>query len=182
MPAARIVAMALLELQELERKGIAIPWFRFSTNGSLPMVADVSPLFRSQLRALCSWLVTRGIPIHLPVESAGKAEFYRSIVGDIVTVRESLQDPTAHVTTQGAVSWVAGADIVGKDTFRRRIAAARSQAAERYSATGRKTVVCPAIVASFLQRLGADRNEKTKCGSCNACALQHIDVVYPKHK
>jgi hypothetical protein len=183
MPAALVCGAALSELQALELRGIVPPWVRFSTAGSLPMPGDVTNGFRTQLRALVTWIVSHGIPIHLPVETQGKAEFYRTIVGDLVCVRESLQRLGSHTTAVGAISWVSGDDIVtGKAIFLRRIERARAECKERTAATGRKAIVCPAIVASFRQRLGADPNPLAKCGSCTACAVSTIDVCYPKHK
>ena len=183
MPAALVCGSALLELQAMQAKGIVPPWVRFSTAGSLPMPGNVTNGFRTQLRALVTWLVSHDIPIHLPVETHGKAEFYRSIVGDLVCVRESLQRVGSHTTAVGAVSWVSGDDILqGKAIFLRRIERARKECKERTATTGRKAVVCPAIVASFKQRLGADHNPLAKCGSCTACAVGTIDVCYPKHK
>jgi hypothetical protein len=183
MPAAIVCGAALSELQALELRGIVPPWVRFSTAGSLPMPGDVTNAFRTQLRALVSWLVYYNIPVHLPIETNGKAEFYRSIVGDLVCVRESLQRVGSHKTAVGAVSWVAGDDIItGKAIFLRRIERARAECKERTAGTGRKAIVCPAIVASFKQRLGADHNPLAKCGSCTACAVSTIDVCYPKHK
>lgn len=206
MPASRVCGMALLELQRMEERGKLPPWFRFSSAGSLPMVGKASPVFLRQLRSLVRWLVDRGVPVHLPVESPSKAAFYREAVGDLIAVRESLQTAGAHLTTAGAVSVVAGADITtGGDIRERRIAAARTMAADRREATGRKTIVCPAVVAGFrlktaqarvsaAQRAGKDagplltildqrRNAaaRGKCGDCVACASRDIDVVYPAH-
>lgn len=182
MPAWKICGIAMIELQDMESRGKLPPWVRFSTNGSLPMPGDVSSLFRSQLRALVIWLTSRGVPVHLPIETHEKADFYRGIVGDIVTVRESLQDTGSHKTTSGPVSWVAGSTIHGKNTFRRRVQAARDECRERIQAAGRKAIVCPAVVASFLARMkDGTVNEKAKCGSCNACSLAHIDICYPMH-
>jgi hypothetical protein len=183
MPAAIVCGAALSELQALHLRGIVPPWVRFSTSGSLPMPGDVTNGFLTQLRALVSWLVSHDVPIHLPIETSGKAEFYRSIVGDIVCVRESLQRVGSHTTAVGAVSWVSGDDIItGKAIFLRRIERARKECKERTAGTGRKAIVCPAIVASFKQRLGTQPNPLAKCGSCTACAVDTIDVCYPKHK
>jgi hypothetical protein len=182
LPAWKLCGMALVELQDLEARGVLPPWVRFSTNGSLPMPSEISGLFRNQLRALVSWIVTRQIPVHLPIETADKARFYREILGDIVTVRESLQEPGSHASAPGPVSWVAGSDISGKDTFKRRIDAARQECRERFLALGRKAIVCPAVVAGFLARMkGGTKNGKAKCGNCTACSQDHIDVCYPQH-
>jgi hypothetical protein len=182
MPAWKICGIALVELQDMESRGTLPPWVRFSTNGSLPMPGEVNSLFKSQLRALVTWLSTRGVPVHFPIETEDKAQFYRELVGDLVTVRESLQSPGMHASARGPVSWVAGSDIHGKDTFIRRIEAARQECRQRLATVGRKAVVCPAVVAGFMARMkGGTKNEKAKCGNCNACSLEHIDVCYPQH-
>lgn len=182
MPAWHVCGMALVELQRMEASGTLPPWVRFSTNGSLPMPGDASPLFKAQLRALVTWLAARGVPVHLPIETNDKTRFYREILGNIVTVRESLQEVGSHTFTAGPVSWVAGSAIHGKDTFMRRIQAARRECRERRMALGRKAIVCPAVVAGFQARMkGVTKNDKAKCGNCNACSLEHIDVCYPKH-
>lgn len=206
MPASRVCGMALLELQRLEERGKLPPWFRFSSAGSLPMPGRASPVFIRQLRALVRWLVDRGVKIHLPLESPSKVAFYREAIGDLVTIRESLQAPGSHLTTDGAVSAVAGSDITtGGNIRERRIEAARTMAAERREATGRKTIVCPAVVAGFrlktaqarasaAQRAGRNaapllaildqKREaagRSKCGGCVACSLSDCDVIYPAH-
>lgn len=209
MTAARLCGAALLELQRMERQGKLPPWVRFSTNGSLPMPSSAGNLFLIQLRSLVQWIVDRGIPVHLPVESHDKAEFYREAIGDLVTVRESLQTPGSHTTAQGAVSWVAGADITGKNIRARRIERARQEAKERREATGRKAVVCPAVcngwklktaqsqASGALRKHGEsspEHNEtlaqvqnatvaasNAKCGNCIACSLPSVDIVYPLH-
>jgi len=206
MPASRVCGMALLELQRLEERGKLPPWFRFSSAGSLPMPGRASPVFIRQLRALVRWLVERGVKIHLPLESPSKVAFYREAIGDLVTIRESLQAAGSHLTTDGAVSAVAGSDITtGGNIRERRIEAARTMARERREATGRKTIVCPAVVAGFrlktaqarasaAQRAGRDaapllaileqKREaagRSKCGGCVACSLSGCDVIYPAH-
>ncbi|MDB4631894.1 hypothetical protein OAF96_00510 [bacterium] len=91
---AMICGRAIVELQDLLRRGFTIPWFRFCTNGPLPKVkiARKNKLFLTQFRKLVELLVANDIPVHLPVETHAKAKFYRSIVGDLIEVRESLQD------------------------------------------------------------------------------------------
>lgn len=209
LPAYALCGAALRELQEMERKNKLPPWVRFSTNGSLPMTANAGALFLNQLRTLVKWIVDRGIPVHIPVETRNKAEFYRDAIGDLVTIRESLQATGSHTTAEGAVSWVAGADITGKNIRARRAERSRQEARERREATGRKTIVCPAVcngwkmktaqsqASGALRKHGENSPEhaetlaqvdiasaaalKAKCGNCIACSLPSVDVVYPLH-
>ena len=41
IPPWKLCGMALVELQSLEARGVSIPWFRFSVDGSLPQPAEV---------------------------------------------------------------------------------------------------------------------------------------------
>lgn len=199
---------ALLELQKIHLAGQQVAWLRLSTGGSLPQPADVTDSLRQALRALLTYCRQTGIDVHIPVETNEKAEFYRSIIGDLACIRESLQESGSHTTAENAVSWVAGDDITtGRNIRQRRIAAAMQQAAERRQATGRKTIVCPAVVAGFRLKTsqailqGAKRrnnaadieaaaaevdrrrqaDKRSKCGSCKACSLSGCDIVYPLH-
>jgi len=186
---AMICGRAIVEVKNILKRGFTIPWFRFCTNGPLPSVkkARKNKLFQTQFRALVQLLVANGIPVHLPVESNQKARFYRSLVGDLIIVRESLQNPRRFNTAKGAVSFV-----VGSGTFANRVEMARAAAKERTEKTGRKTIVCPAVVAGFKARsiprslpiiekenLKA-RYSQSKCGSCPGCSVD-CDVVYPSH-
>lgn len=200
--AVRVVNQALLELQMMDEHP---PWLRISTGGSVP--ERPGKLLVSALRGLLTYCRDCGIPVHFPVETAAKARRYRAIVGDLCQVRESIQDPKRNNTAEGAVSMVAGADIdSGANIRERRIEAARAMADERRQATGRKTIVCPAIVAGWRLKTtqakltGARRRQdavdvarlsneveqrkasagKSKCGACKACALD-CDIVYPLH-
>ena len=97
--AAAASALTAKALHELERERLhgrpARPWFRFSTNGALPKPAAAlaDRLFIPRVRALLAFLNGAGTPSHFPVESPEKAAFYREHVGDLVTVRESIQTP-----------------------------------------------------------------------------------------
>ena len=70
-----------------------IPWFRFCVDGSLPARSDVSAReWRSighAMRRLVGILRERDVPIHLPVESLGKARSYRAMLPKIVVRRSS---------------------------------------------------------------------------------------------
>ena len=183
MNPALLCGRAIVEIQKILSKGKRIPWLRISTDGSLPMPGKVRPLFVSQFRALLTLCRDNGIPVHIPIETHNKAEFYRSVIGDLVVIRESLQTDGTHTTTDGAVSFVAGDDIrSGKAIRERRISAARTMAKERTESTGRKCIVCPAVVSGFRAKTARlPANPRAKCGSCTACSLAHIDIVYPMH-
>lgn len=180
---AQVIGKATYELQELIRKGQTIPWVRISTNGSIPQPWEATPLFISQLRTFLKIALAHGAKIHFPVESAAKAEFYREKVGDLVCVRESLQSVDAITETSGAVSFVVGAEIVdGPDIYQRRVDAAKAAAKLRKHATGRNTIVCPAVTSSWKRRTKAGKNSAPiKCGLCPLCSNRDADVVYPWH-
>jgi hypothetical protein len=205
LPASIIAQRAHMELErEALYDKAPRPWIRFSTDGSLPSrkKAIRDSRFRAAFRRLIEFAVSRSgrDRIHLPVETAAKASFYREIVGDIVTVRESLQTPNmcadtiaAHRIPAGPVSFTAGENEPAGPNRRLRVLAAAAAAAAAWAQrTGRKTIVCPAVRVSFLSRLKAYRRGRSaeqiaewragaKCGSCRACALAHVDVVYPAH-
>jgi hypothetical protein len=196
--ASIIVGRAIIETTRILFDA-SIPWFRFSTNGSLPQPADARAdrRFLPLLRELCGKLVGHSVPVHLPVESADKASFYREAVGDLVCVRESLQiadlSPetiATHAIPSGPVSFTAGKSVTaGKDKLRRILAAADAAARAWSQRTGRRTIVCPAVRVSFLSKYAsrlskAQKEEwrgKAKCGSCTACANRSVDIVYPAH-
>ena len=202
LPASTLVGRALVEFCAMTLRGIAPPWFRVSTNGALPNEAEAMadrrfvPLFRELLTKARSV----GTPVHLPTETPEKAAFYRRVVGDLATVRESVQtanmtpDTIArHTIPAGPVSFTAGEECGPGKNKRGRILAAAAAAAAAWSArTGRKTIVCPAVRVSFLSRTKAGKGardaaavkawrERAKCGSCTACACPLVDIVYPAH-
>lgn len=202
LPASVIVGRALVEISATLLRGAVVPWFRFSTNGAVPgrAAALADRRFVPLLRELLSTLRGKAIPVHFPVESAEKAEFYREIVGDIVTIRESIQTPNmtpetiaAHSIPAGACSFTAGEGVGAGPNKRGRILAAAAAAAAAWAQrTGRKTIVCPAVRVSFLSRTKSGRGSRTagqvkqwrngaKCGSCTACACPLMDIVYPAH-
>jgi len=202
-PASAIAGKALLELEREQLYGRpARPWFRFSTNGALPAraAALADRLFIPRMRALLTHLRGRSTPAHLPVESADKAAFYREQLGELVVVRESIQTPdmspatiAGHAIPAGPCSFTAGESVGRGPNKRRRILEAADAAARAWAQlTGRKTIVCPAVRVSFLSRTNAGKagrsaeavelwRSRAKCGSCTACALAHVDIVYPAH-
>lgn len=154
-------------IREVTESRNPIPWFRFSSFGSVPMEAP------GNFRTLVALLVGMDIPIHLPVESEGKANHYRDVLSGLpVAVRESISDPSRWTTATGPVSIVAGNMAMSKPY---RIRYAKNVASARSAATGRKTIVCPAVASKR-------GNDKAKCGSCTACSRMDIDIVYPMHK
>lgn len=181
LPPAQLVGRALLELQLLVGKGHKVPWLRISTGGSLPQPENASALFISQFRALLKFAIGQGAKVHLPVESKAKADFYRATVGDLVTVRQSLQSEADVASQDGAVSIVVGSNIRQGTRIRdRRVEEAKQVARARKAATGRNTIVCPAITAGWQKRAGK-RDDKILCGQCTACANNELDIVYPFH-
>lgn len=177
-----VLGRCLNELKTAIDKGYRVPWLRISTNGSLPQPGNVSAILKAQLVSLARLCRNNGIPLHIPVETHDKAVFYRAIFGKLATVRESLQVESDQTIVDGAVSFTAGADIQSGRAIRlRRIEAAREAARRRRKATGRKTIVCPAVVGSFIHRHDKERKASLKCGSCTACANPEMDIVYPLH-
>ena len=161
---AVLISHAMAEVTESRNP---IPWFRFSSFGSVPMQAP------HNFRTLCALLVAMDIPVHFPVESADKADHYRTVLSGLpIAVRESISDPSRWTTAVGPVSIVAGNMAMSKPY---RIRYAKNIASIRTNATGRKTIVCPAIASKR-------GNDKAKCGSCTACSKSDIDIVYPMHK
>lgn len=182
MPPALVLGRALFEIQQIIGRGKVVPWVRISTNGALPMPSKVrgNKLFRSQLRALLSYCSDHKIPVHLPTESYQKARFYRAMIKDLAVIRESIQGGARRLKTAvGAISYVAG---MKSQTRLQRVESARVAAKMRRDSTGRKTIVCPAILNSWAARRDKSKlNKRAKCGACVACAMPNVDVVYPLH-
>ena len=186
MNPAMVCAMAIVELKYHLDRGRRIDWLRISTNGAVPEWHKCSNLFKTQFRALLTFAAQNGIKVHFPVETWEKAEGYRTLVADIAVVRESVHSEADFVSRQGACSTSTGAGL----TLLERIDAARNLAKSRYEATGRATIVCPAVTSSFRHKLCRDPQKKqqlkevadrSKCGNCTACANGLIDIVYPAH-
>lgn len=186
MNPAKVCGMALLELQEHLSKGRRVDWLRISTNGAVPEWNKCNNLFKSQFRALLTFAAQNGILVHFPVETWEKAEGYRSLVSDIAVVRESVHSEEAFVNNTGACSTSTGAGA----PMLQRIQLAKELAKQRFEATGRATIVCPAVTSSFRHKLCRDNEkkeklkliaDKSKCGNCTACANPMLDIVYPAH-
>lgn len=173
-----LVGQALIELQSLEKRGKLPNWLRFSTDGSVPNPSEVYALFITQLRGLLSWCRSHGVRVHFPVETKSKAQFYRRAVGDLVVIRESATSHNRFIQASEASSAVAGEFGT---PYRARIDAARALAEDKRD-TGARCIVCPAVVAGFKARMKNGRkNERAKCGPCDACARDEVHVVYPLH-
>jgi len=172
---ARIAAVALHELQGLYLRGKTVPWVRFSTHGSVPNPKDAGKKFFKTIIELLDFCDEKNIPVHLPVETARKAKFYRQKLSYHCVVRESATSEKGFIQASGPASCVAGDSSMNK---LERVIAAKELAAERTAATGRKAIVCPAIASRYLS---GQPNEKAKCGLCCACAQPNVEVVYPLH-
>lgn len=149
-----------LALAEVQRRKLS--WFRFSVSGSLPPVSRIRDKvrFAASLKELCSFLISNGALIHLPVESYPKAVMVRKILAGLpVVVRRSCQSLSGLLKSKDSVSWV-----VPKGTDVKKLA-------DSIRESGKSVVVCPAIISS------------SKCGQCKACANKFVDIVlYPKHR
>jgi hypothetical protein len=156
---------------EIDKRG-HLPWLRLSTNGSVP--GHIGERFGAALGRLLAKARERGIPVHFPVETPGKAEAYRRAFARLATIRESAQTLERFISAVGPVSYVAGTRSMSR---RQRVRFAKRVAELRTLATGRPCKVCPAVAASFL-KTGSDR---AKCGNCRLCADAGVDTVYPLH-
>ena len=165
--AAAVVAAADRECAERRYR---LPWFRFSAIGSVPAAVP------DGFRRLVARLAAAGTPIHLPIESARKANRYRrALEGLGVAVRESVTGLRRWRSAPAACSIVAGSM---SDSPRERVEAAKRYAADRTARTGRRCIVCAAVAARFL-RTGSTL---AKCGRCTACADPRVDIVFPAHR
>ena len=160
---------------ELRQQQYRLPWFRISAFGSVP---DRIPKgFAGMLRRLHE----AGTPIHFPIECPDRTGRDRDALPEAIAVRWSIPmgDSTSWETYPEACSTVAGSM---KDRPMERIEAARQVASERREATGRRTIVCPAVVTSFMSKQRRFKGmHRVKCGECRHCADPFTDVVYPVH-
>lgn len=183
--ALETIGLMVIEFQELatmaKAKNTKIDWVRFSSAGSVPEKNDI-PLherkrFEILLRLFCKLVRDAGAKIHFPVETETKRDYYQGIVGELAVVRLSCHSAKAF-EEQSPSSTVVGKHITNKTSKQvklDRLNFARELAKSRYLKTGRKTIVCPAIVANVLKR------DPIHCGTCDACANKNIDVIYPLH-
>lgn len=180
------LALAYQQLQDLYRfldsRGLELDWLRISAAGSVPSPEQIPEherkRFENILRMMVRLCVEKGTKIHFPVESVEKQQYYSSIVRDLATVRLSLQDSDSELSNTTPCSFVVGKEITSRNSRsvrKDRVSLARSRARERYLATGRKTIVCPAITSTWA------KGRKIRCGECPACGNEDIDVIYPLH-
>ena len=154
---------------ELDRRGWRLPWFRFSTFGSVPALCS------TEFRRFTARLVDAGTPVHLAIFSSEQAaEYRRGLDGLAVTVRESVPVQELH-SKAGAISCVVGS-MADKPLERLRLAKMATKS--RRAFVGRRCIICPAIAAT-VNRTGSKR---AKCGACTACARHDIDIIYPAHR
>jgi hypothetical protein len=186
--AMKVLALAIMQWAELQAfiraEGIGnVRWMRISSGGSVPPREQIPERYRKRYHALWRQLVqlwlSVGVKVHFPVETLEKAQYYRSFLGDLIAIRVSSQSLESFGNATSAASCVVGEDITvktSKSVKRDRIAYARAYARERYNKTGRKSIVCPAIVSTF-----ENRDNKIYCGDCDACSRESVDIIYPLH-
>jgi len=134
---------------------------------------------------LVSVLNARRIPIHFPVETARKAAYYKQVLRGLnIVVRESATSKRRFLSAPGAIAFVGG----NRDmTLLERVIASKELAAERTKRSGRKCVVCPAVISSFkkMAMVRQGKNISTfktvQCGQCISCSKSDVDTVYPMH-
>ena len=175
----------LLAFAQNNEETVDITWLRFSSAGSAPP-EDKIPIhekkrYEKLLRQFVVRVLSHGIKVHFPVESQAKWEYYNRLIGDLITIRLSNQTDDQFLSTPVPSSRVVGKEITTKThpgkVFVERIKLAKQIAKQRYENTGRKTIVCPAIVSTFEKR-----EKKILCGNCTACANRNLDVIYPLHR
>lgn len=159
-------AVTRLAIAELERKRKLPTIARLSAFGTVPVNPSADDI--DALRELLEVCQAKGLPVHFPVEGAGKSATYRASLGHLVAVRRSLYAESDLDTVEGPVSYSAGRP---GQTRQQKMDSARAAAARRRAATGRRCVVCPAV-----------QNHNIKCGrDCLVCPDRNCDVVYPLH-
>lgn len=185
--AAETATKALEELKQI-CKTQKIPWLRISAFGSVPQPRHASKKFIKTTKKLFAFAKNNGILVHFPVETERKAQFYRKHTKNLVVVRQSVQSHDEWIGCLGPSSIVAGNSQLSQ---MERIAESKRLANIRIQATGRKTIVCPAVASSYINternriKTGKYRkiqgDPKAKCGNCTACANPKVDIVYPSH-
>jgi hypothetical protein len=179
-----IARRALAELQVVYAGGNKVPWFRISTNGSVPQPSECTRDFRKAFVELLEFCDKMNIPVHLPVETRRKYRYYKKLVGSLCVVRLSAGSEKDFIVAKEPVSFVGG-HMLWPGTKKRmtrpeRVEESKRLAKLRMDHTGRKTVVCPAVADYYLNHR-PHAESKAKCGNCVACAVPDVDVVYPVH-
>jgi hypothetical protein len=171
----RIIRRALGELQRKRRRGTQVPWLRLATNGSLPKPRQTDQAFIDAFRDLVAYCAQANIPMHIPVESAEKAAFYRQALQGRVVVRQTVQNLEEFLNIATPAAFTGGHT---RQTRLARLKTCETIARLRQQLSGRYCLVCPAITAMF--KTGRP-SEKAKCGRCKACSLKRFDIIYPQH-
>jgi hypothetical protein len=172
-----LVRQALLEIQRLVNHNRPPCWLRISTGGSVPGPLEATPSFVHGLRVMVAYCNEHDVPVHFPVETTGKAEFYRLALDRHIVVRESVTDDATFLVASGPIAYTAGRP---DQTRRLRVEACRQLAKARKIMTGRPSLLCPAITSRFLSTDNKP-DPRFKCGKCRACVCPGLDVLYPLH-
>ena len=165
---------------ELAARGFRAPWLRISAFGGVPE----DPADAPSLARLAWGAAAAGTPVHWPTETRAKRTAWANVVPPEIAVRWSVPatDRSAWATDPGPVSTVAGSP---GDREPARLRDARSVAADRRRATGRRCIVCPAVASRILRTAAAGVRTAeapgARCDSCRACADPGTDVVFPLH-
>lgn len=147
-----------------------LKFFRFSTHGTVPN-REFSTAERVALTRFGEILRGRGVLIHFPVETVEK---YAQILACGIQPRLSFQDRINGSLCSPLCSSVTAG--VRRQTKLERIGEARKIAGFARK-TGKRAVICPAIVSSFIKR-----ERKITCDQCKLCASDKVGmVIYPMH-
>lgn len=182
MNPSHLTTLAINDLYYLDSVGHRPDWLRISTNGSVPQprVACRNKSFLQQFEQLLRLCKDWSIPVHFPIETRRKADWYRERFGSLVVVRESVTSLRRFLRCENDCSFVAGSKDMSRDE---RLTYARQIAKQHYELTGRRTIVCPAVSHTYgvlAGRLPKGPN-RAKCGNCTRCADTGFDIVYPLH-
>lgn len=147
-----------------------LKFFRFSTHGTVPN-REFSAAERIALTRLGDLLRGRGILIHFPVETREK---YSEVLACGIQPRLSFQDRINGSLSSPLCSSVTAG--IRRQAKLERIGEAKKIAGWARE-TGKRVVICPAIVSSFVKREG-----KITCDQCKLCASEKVGmVIYPMH-
>ena len=163
----RLGPVQMTNLAFIELKTVCNAWVRFCAFGAMPpaSVARKAKGFAAAFRSLILMLVKHNCDVHLPTDSPSKTKYYRDLVGDLITVRQSVYTRRTAIHGSGQRAYAAGSMAESVAT---RVEKAQAIARAARDA-GSTAVVCPA-------------KHGTKCGDCCACACPRVDlVIYVAH-
>lgn len=147
-----------------------LKFFRFSTHGTVPN-RSFSTSERIALTRFGDLLKGNNVLIHFPVETVEK---YNRVMDCGIQPRLSFQDRINGSLCSPLCSSVTAG--VRRQAKLERIGEARKIAGFARK-TGKRAVICPAIVSSFVKREG-----KITCDQCRLCASDKVGmVIYPMH-